>query len=306
MTTLADFCSQLRIAPRAGASDADLATFERDTGLSLPQELRGFYKTSNGLDIVDRSGVEFLPLDSVRQYTQHVRGMTYDFGYFPFTEANDSNPFCVCCTSPLNGRVVHLYHDDSPVLKFRSLGSLLTALETGINEVGHRAYFRIASPDFDGDYRARAPRTSEDIRDGLALLDHGRRTDVEFDHYERLNLLRFGMRLVTEQQVGDVIALLDDNHDVREEAMSRLQQMNTPAAVEAVRRSKAAVAAFVKQAVAAMRAAGLNVAEVQGTNVRLDSPLVWMSMDVFFDERNRPDVFDFVVERARYFQSRKS
>src|SRR4051794_6697035 len=130
MTDFGEFIRLGGVTPNRGATDAELAGFEAQTGLTLLPELRRLYAASNGL-VVDRRGrMRILPLGEV---AGHVRsfgsfGIPVQWGYFPFTDLNDSNPHCVCCDGPAKGYVVHVNHDDVAHIEFRNLDSFLAAV----------------------------------------------------------------------------------------------------------------------------------------------------------------------------------
>jgi hypothetical protein len=174
MDDLGAFFHAVGAAPNPGVTAEELDAFEAHMGLSLPPQVRAFYRATNGLTI-DGDGpgyresgelarrvrerpwpkrgelarrvrhvgrqlgqrpaawMEILPLAEVVPYLEgevmpFVDGVSHYgipevWGYFPFTDCNDSNPYCVCCNGPLRGRVVHVFHDDDPKLKL-GLGSV--------------------------------------------------------------------------------------------------------------------------------------------------------------------------------------
>lgn len=86
-----------------GASEEELCSFERQTGIALPTPVRMSYAACNGASLCDGLKIRSLAesLTWVNAYERCV------WSYFPVTENYDSDPFCVCCASPLRGYVVY-------------------------------------------------------------------------------------------------------------------------------------------------------------------------------------------------------
>jgi hypothetical protein len=180
MDDLRAFFHTVGATPNPGATAAELDAFETRTGLSLPPQLRAFYGATKGLTI-DGDGsryvsvrpaawMEILPLAKVMPYVEGMRrdGIPRVWGYFPFTDCNDSNPYCVCCNGPLRNRVVHVFHDDVAGLKFWELGRFLDAVAAAVVSKGED------NPQLDrlrGEYTSdREDRTEDEVRTGLELL----------------------------------------------------------------------------------------------------------------------------------------
>lgn len=108
------------------ATSEELRAFEKKQGLSLPTSVCSLYEQCNGLTIGPLA-VRFLALAEVEELLAGFRqtGITDRWGYFPFLEASDSNPHCVCCDGPILGHVVHVFHDDLARLDFRDLESFI-------------------------------------------------------------------------------------------------------------------------------------------------------------------------------------
>jgi hypothetical protein len=180
MDDLRAFFHAVGAAPKPGATPAELDAFEARTGLSLPPQLRAFYGATNGLTI-DGGGsryvsmrpaawMKILPFAEVMQYVEGMRryGIPQVWGYLPFTDCNDSNPYCVCCNGPLRNRVVHVFHDDVARLKFWELDRFLDAVAAAVVSRGQDP------PEVDrlpGEYTSdREDRTEDEVCTGLELL----------------------------------------------------------------------------------------------------------------------------------------
>jgi hypothetical protein len=297
--------------PNPGATAAELDAFEAGTGLSLPASLRAFYEAANGLTI-DGGGsgyyvngarpvrptawMEILSLAKVAPYVEGMRryGIPQVWGYFPFTDCNDSNAYCVCCSGPLRNRIAHVFHDDVAGLKFWELGRFLDAVAAAVASRGE------GRPELDrlpGDYTPdRQDRTEDEVRAGLELLKLGN----ELADVEQGDALRFAIDLLSEEQVDDVVRLLEtgDKYTARD-ATVRLRAMKSTRAADALRRYAAETAGFVADCVAALRAAGLDVADVQDNTARLEPGPVWLDVLQWFHRRREPGIHDAVVRRAK-------
>src|SRR5262245_15002001 len=100
---------------RRGADPDAIAQTEAAFGVTFTDDLRDLWTYSEGLA---GDGVEILSLTGAMEYVTLFPG---GFGYVPFTDCNDSNPYAVCCNEPLRWLVVHVFHDDEVRLVCRGL-----------------------------------------------------------------------------------------------------------------------------------------------------------------------------------------
>jgi hypothetical protein len=79
-----------------GADDAALSRFRDELGLSLPEELKGLYRTSDGFRL-EKGGLRILSLSEAMQFTASLRrfGVPRTWGYFPFADAEDAQRFAI-------------------------------------------------------------------------------------------------------------------------------------------------------------------------------------------------------------------
>jgi hypothetical protein len=304
MNDLRAFLHTVGATPNPGAAADELDVFEARTGLSLPPQVRAFYGATNGLTIESGGRMKILPLAEVMPYVEGevmpfvggVRhyGLPEVWGYFPFTDCNDSNPYCVCCNGPVRNRVVHVFHDDVPKLKFWDLGRFLDAVATAVVSEGE------GHPELDrltGEYTSdRNDRTEDEVRTGLELLRLAEGlTDVELH-----DALRFAIDLLSEREVDEVVRLLETGDEyTAEEAAARLRAMKSPRAADALRQYRRETARFVADCVAALRAAGLDVTDVRQDTACLKPGPVWLNFPVWFHRRREPGICDAVVRRAK-------
>jgi hypothetical protein len=73
MNGLRAFFRAVGAAPNPGATAAELDAFEARTGLSLPPQLRDFYRSTNGLTLGGGGCMKVLPLAEVMPYIEGMR-----------------------------------------------------------------------------------------------------------------------------------------------------------------------------------------------------------------------------------------
>jgi hypothetical protein len=266
MNRYATLFNSLSAITRPGADPAALARAERVLNVHLPEDFRELYRASDGLEIPDLH-LAFEPLSRIEEY---AGVLTVGFGYFPFTNCNDSNPYAICCTEPLTGFVVHLYHDDAPVLACRSLKRFLERV------VDLREKARVVNEELDNEYDShvddlesdlaldRPERSAEDARIGRELVRHA--LNLPFTDVDRGMALQFAVQMFGPDHVDDlerVLALGDEY--VRETVLERCRHLGTPAATALLNRDAEDLERFVQEVVRAVEAAGINVQRAPGS-----------------------------------------
>lgn len=290
MSDITDLLAELNAEAVPGVAEADLDTFENETGLRLPQSVRTLYTTCDGA-VLNEGLLRILPLASVREHVYGLRnfGIPQRWGYFPFTDNNDSNPFCVCCAPPLTGYVVQVSHDDSAAIKFRSLDSFLLALREFVTEDEWDLYEMPS--EFDGE-----ARTAGDIEIARELL----RLAPELDDVEQGNAYQFGMWLLSGNEISEITPLLLARDEyVRDDAMQRLAAINSPEANQALRDAEDDMVRFVKQCAEALHQAGVQAIVINGTNLEAGPKRRGVNTRAYYSMRDEPGVFDRLVEQFR-------
>jgi len=96
---------------------------------SLPDVVHSFYAATNGL-LIPELGTEILSLAAAKEYGKAIdyHPVAQFFGLLPFTESNDSNPYCLILGERLHGAILQLHHDFGPKVTHTSLVSFLRAL----------------------------------------------------------------------------------------------------------------------------------------------------------------------------------
>jgi hypothetical protein len=110
MNDLQTLVARAGFRPRAGAYQTAIARMATTFGVQLPDGFPELWAFSDGMD---GDGMAWLPLSAVEEYAPSFAGA---FGYVPFADCDDSNPYVVCCREPLRGVVVHVFHDDEAQL----------------------------------------------------------------------------------------------------------------------------------------------------------------------------------------------
>ena len=284
-----------------GASESELAAFEARTGRMLPPEVRQLYQHTNGMEIGRGARIRILNLEEVSRYVESFRhfGIPSVWGYFPFTDRNDSNPHCVCCDGLAKGSVVRVNHDDIARIEYRSLAAFFTAVRDVLQQ-----------PEADEDdgpslwnlpqdfYPDTSDRIPEDVDTAKRLLEFA--DSLEVGSIERADAERWAITLFSEAEAEEVARLLDEGDEYRRgEAFAKLSRMSSPIAAAAIQRDKQEESEFSRDVVRALKQAGLTVAEVSGGCPRLEPGCVWLNVPMFFTDRRSPTIFADIVNRAR-------
>jgi hypothetical protein len=301
-TTLLD---SLGATTKPGADPAALAHAEEVLAVRLPEEIRELYRTTDGLVIPDLS-LEFEPLSKIEGY---AGVLTKGFGYFPFTDCGDSNPYAICCDEPLTGFVVHLYHDDEPVLACRSLGRFLDLLverrkQMLATDEEEREDLDVGIDRLEDDLAFDRPeRSAEDARVGRELVRHAEGLNPR--DVDRGVALKFAAQMFGpghEDELARVLALGDEY--ARESVLNRWRGLGTPAAGTLLRRDAEEFDRFVAGLAGAVEAAGFEVRR------RPDRPHawtvepgnIWPNLKVLYAGRNDPGNLAGWLERVRRLQ----
>jgi hypothetical protein len=286
---------------RPGADPAALAHAESALNVHLPENFRELYRASDGLEIPDLR-LAFEPLSRIEEY---AGVLTVGFGYFPFTNCNDSNPYAICCTEPLTGFVVHLYHDDAPDLACRSLERFLDLLVERRQQVlaadeEEREDLDLRVNPLEGDLAFDRPeRSAEDARIGRELVRHA--LNLQFADVDRGTGLLFAVQMFGPDHVDDlerVLALGDEY--VREGVLNRCRHLGTPAATALLNRDAEDLERFVQEVVRAVEAAGISVQRKPGS-------LAWSvaagprlpCLDRLYGNRHDPSTLERWLESIR-------
>jgi hypothetical protein len=274
MNRFTTWFDSLGATTKPGADPAAVTRAENMLNVRLPEEVRELYLTTDGLEIPDL-GVNFQPLFRIVNYAGHL---TKGFGYFPFMDCNDANPYAICCDEPLTGFVALLYHDDSPVLSCRSLDRFFDLLVEKRRQVlamdkkQRGKVFELRTDRLKDDLALDRPeRSAEDARVGRALIRHAESLDsIDVDRGAALLFAAQMFGPGHEDELTRVMRLGDG--DVREAVLERWRHLGTPAAAALLQREAEELERFVQEVVRAVEAAGIKVQREPGS-------LVW-SVDV--------------------------
>jgi hypothetical protein len=282
----------------APASEDQFLDYEENADLILTPEIKTMYSFSNGFK-GDRR-LSFNSLEVASRYDGILPGL----GLFPFTDSNDSNPYCVCCKPPMCGRIFQLHHDGDSLLKFRSINSFLTSVMTLIGQSKWNIDELI--PEYHGD----SERTAEDIAAGIEQLILWRDPETGNDELERQHALSMGLTLIGKNQVKVIASFLsDDDPYVSESAIKRLKELRCKDAQEILSVHFAEKERFRKSCMEALIAAGiqLNLDEQYATGpaIRIEPGPIYLDTNTWFNQRNDADILDVIVARARVFLKQK-
>jgi hypothetical protein len=280
-----------------------------DLSLEMPSDLISLYSTCDGGECRNLN-LRIVPLQEAIDLAMTYQGMYPVMGYFPFVKEINGDYRFLCTTGPLEGYVLWLHHDDLHEFKARSLRGFLEVLANNRNSAG----WWLEDGTYGAEGRPRGhvafemagkSRTTSDVMAAQALLKLAeQRVDAEDGADEYAHLFDLALTLLPDEQSEHIVPLLKHrNHEVRQVAQFRLAGVETPDVIAARREAAQELAAFVAQAVEFLRQNGLDAHAVNGTDIRIDPGPVWLNMPGFFDRRNQPDVWDYLLERAKTFVS---
>jgi len=277
----------------AGATKAAIDAIEAATGLKLPDEIRTFHQAFDGV-VFDDGALEFLSLAKADVLRRDMGEMGFDrsWRYWPLTENNDSNPFCIACSGSLRGFVVQVFHDESPKIKWRSFDSFLKATLDYI-------YDDEWGLEFMPSEFAQVERTAHDIETARALLREA--STKPHSDLERGQMTCFAAWLLGEEQWAEVANLLTTEDEyVRREITDRLKAMRHPEARRAISDNKRDFQSFVVKCGEVLTKAGFRINVDQHSQLQVMDGPIWLNMEMFYSDRARPDLDQFLVERTTH------
>jgi SMI1 / KNR4 family (SUKH-1) len=301
--TFRDFLKEFQIKGNKPVSEAQLAKAEAKLGFVLPVSLRACYRICDGGQAQsDQSRLHIFSLTESLEYGLVTGILNTFWSFFPFAENNDSNPICVCCKSPLAGYVVQVNHDDDQQLKYRSLlGFLQGAI--GYVQGGQFLDTHEMLPEFTS-----RERTEHDRSIASQLIDSATQRE-NLDDQESIDALRFACDLLSDEEVDEIVGLLKFEAEyVREHVIHRLKGIAGAKAKNALHQLEADFDAFVERCARTLQQAAIQAsvhAPYGKKSIRIDPGPIWLNLELFYSERNRPDFEYFLLERARYFLSQK-
>jgi hypothetical protein len=271
---------------RLGADPETIARVEAAFGVTLTDDLRDLWTYSDGLA---GDGIEILSLAGAEPYAGVFFG---GFGYVPFTDCNDSNPYAVCCQEPLRWLVVHAFHDEEARLICRGVRRFLELV----------AETRAGGGDVDrieGDFAFDRPeRTAIDVTAARALV----RVAEGLDRYDRWrgDALRFAAQLFgpgQENELANLLAVGDEY--TREAVLRRWAGLGTPAAQTCLRDDRVAYRAFLAELRRAAEAGGVATEPDGPHEFRLQPGSIGLNFAMLFADRHRPGALAEWVGRFR-------
>lgn len=273
---------------RAGAGSGSLASLETAFAVKLADDLLVLWSLSDG---ADGDGMSLLTVVEAEGYAGCFPN---GFGYVPFTECNDSNPYVICSNEPLRGAVVHVFHDDENQLVCHGLArflELVVAARQADADVSQIA------GDFAFDRPDRTAADAETARELVRWAD-----GVERGGPRRGEALRFAAQLFGPGQEGElagVLALGDEY--TREAVLARWAGLGTPAARERLREDRAAYRQFLADLRRAFDAAGVRTDSDRGDEFRLQPGNIGLNFAMLYAQCRRPGA---MAEWVRRFQER--
>jgi hypothetical protein len=274
-----------------GVSEREICDAELATGLKFPSSYREFLSESNG-GFFERQLVKILSLKESLKYFNSLRdfGLTRTWGYLPILDAEDSNPWCLCCNSPLAGYIVWVMHDDAAQIKFRSIDSFFSAIERSDRNDA------MLLDDLEGDFKC-GDRAVEDIEVARALVKNA----PNYESVDRNDACRFAMWLFSEDNVDEMSRFLDDEDPfVARDALDRLKALKSLKAREAIQAVGKDLAGFVEKSVALLKQVGIQAQPENDSTVRVNHGIL-LDMKVFYAQRKAPEAEQKFIDRVKSF-----
>jgi hypothetical protein len=295
----------LGATPRPGADEAALARAEEAQGVRFPENVREFYRATDGLVLPDLD-LEILPLSS---FGPIAGPLNEGHGYAPFTESDGANLYAICCAGPLFGFVVHLYDDNEPVLVCRSLGRFFDLLvERRLQMFAADKEIDPCVYDLEGDLAFDRPeRTADDARVGDELIRYADRFTPRDG--ERHDALRFAAQMFGpghEAELTRVLAAGDEY--AREAVLERWHGLGTAAAEVLLRRDAEDFDQFVEDLAKAVVAAGMEIRRhpPPGYGFTITPGNLGVHFKRHFCKRHQPGFLPELVELLRRWQWEKT
>jgi hypothetical protein len=213
---------------RPGVTEADLDRASVRLGFDIPEQLRAFYRETNGLVVHERR----LVLNDVETAVKYANAIAridfvHNLGLLPLTESNDSNPYCLACTPLVGNRIIHIRHDDAPRLAFRNLDQFAAA----VIDLALQPEWIIDDLAL-GYANDHTDRTTEDDAAADNIVEFRQSHQDEDDH-----LLSTALALYSRNRIDQIIALLEhDNMWIREDAATHLGNIGDVRAIKPLRK----------------------------------------------------------------------
>jgi hypothetical protein len=269
----------------AGAPTAAIGELEPVFGVELPTEFVEVWSLTDG---ATGDEINLLSLSEIKKYSGVWDG---GFGYVPFTDCNDSNPYVVCCRAPLRGWVVHFYHDQESELVCR----------------GFRRFFELVANARDngevdrlmGDVAVTSAGRTEDDWAIAGELMRVAGSMHEQDEW-RGTALRFAAQLLgpgRERELATVLALGDEY--TREAVRRRLTVLGTPEAGELLREDDAAYQRFVAEFKQGLEAVGLRTEPTRHGGFRVQPGNSHPNLKLLYVACRRPGAMAEWVQRFK-------
>jgi hypothetical protein len=307
--------SSLGATLRPGTDESALARAEALQGIRFPEEVREFYRATDGLVIEDLD-LEIFPLS----FFSPIAGpLNEGHGYAHFTELNDSNPYSICCAGPLFGFVVHLYHDDESVLVCRSLGRFLDIIveklrqflavdeEQRVSAIGDLLDPGIDRLEEELDLAFNRPeRTADDARIGNELIRYA--DEFTPRDGERGDALRFAAQMFGPGHEADLARVLAAGDEyVRDAVLKRCRVLNTPAARALLEGDSQDFNEFIEELAKAIVAAGMEVRRhpPPGYGFSIEPGNVGLNFQMLYCRRHESGWLPGLLQRIPRWQSEK-
>jgi hypothetical protein len=286
MKILQDLLAHHGVVAAKPASPEAIAAVAQLFDCDLPRELLTLWRTANGVAI-DAIDTRLLGCEEVADLLREASAGSpfVDLGLMPLVSDNQSNYCALALREPLAHRVLFLPHDDGPNLFFANLDSCLRAV-LGCVESGES--FELLLHESAGDYAPEARRCELDQQAARVLMATNGAN----------NEWNFAAQLLDETNLDEFARLLETDHFVRRDVLTRMNAMQSPEIRRLLGRDREAFAQFSADLTGAAKAAGLGVENTRTEHV-LRIGGIHIELEVFFHERHRPESMPKTIARIQ-------
>lgn len=260
----------------------------------VPKAVTDFYEVCNGGRI---AGIDcrFYPLaEAVELIGAYDFVASFHFLPLFVSEHNESDPCMVGLDGPLTGYIFQLCHDGPSRVHAPTIDAMLRLLSA----ITLDGFLIIEDHNF---IYPKSLSDSETIT--VDKLITRSMTELEIE-YEPLLMVELAMSMMTDDECVDVIGEIEHpDHNARHEIIYRYKGIETAAAKRALTRYENDVKSFVNKAIEFLNRNGFTASTTDGLNIHVKEGNSHLNIQMFFDRKDTPDCWDYLLERVRYFAS---
>lgn len=264
-----------------------------ETGWELPAELEQFYDIADGGELPHLQ-CRFLPLEEALEYAG-IFAEIESYRGLPIFESHNasSDPCLIMIGGPFPGAIYQHHHDLDRRVFAPGVYSFLQHLAKLPEE-----WINLEEQNFV--YPKKLNQKEQRIVKKLLELSQ---TDLQ-DEYEPQLLVGLALSMLRDEDVSEYFTGWEHpNHHARHEIEYRLKNIGSTESQSIVNKSADNQQEFVKQALKVLKQAGFTASSSTGLNIYVKEGDSHLNVEMFYDRRNKPDCWDYLLERVRFFAS---